>query len=141
MLHINRHLTIPAHEIEMHAVRSQGAGGQNVNKVSSAIHLRFDIYASSLPELYKARLLQLQDQRITTDGVIVIKAQDSRSQEQNKAAALQRLAELIKTVTVTRKKRRPTKPSKAAKRKRMDKKTLHGKVKSLRKRVKYSEHD
>lgn len=139
MLHINRHLIIPVHEIEMHAVRSQGAGGQNVNKVSSAIHLRFDINASSLPSLYKQRLLQLQDQRITTDGVIVIKAQDSRSQEQNKAAALQRLAELIKTVTVTRKKRRPTKPSKAAKHKRMDKKTLHGKVKSQRRRV--SHHD
>ncbi|MBE0622110.1 MAG: aminoacyl-tRNA hydrolase, partial [Burkholderiales bacterium] len=97
MLHISNSVAIPAREIEISAIRAQGAGGQNVNKVSSAIHLRFDIGASSLPDLYKERLLSLNDQRITKEGVVVIKAQQHRSQEKNKEEALARLQELIRS--------------------------------------------
>lgn len=135
MLQITNRTAIPLSEIDLSAVRSQGAGGQNVNKVATAIHLRFDIQASSLSPLYKERLLNLNDKRITKDGLIIIKAQQHRTQEQNKDDALQRLQALIQSVTVTPKKRKPTKPSRNAKKKRLDSKTKRGQIKALRKKV------
>jgi ribosome-associated protein len=126
---------IPESEVEISAVRAQGAGGQNVNKVSSAIHLRFDIRASSLPEALKERLLALNDQRITRDGVVVIKAQAYRSQEQNREDALRRLQELVEAVATPRRARRPTRPTRSSQLKRLDSKTSRGRVKQMRGKV------
>jgi ribosome-associated protein len=132
MLKITHHVSIPLSEIDMVPIRAQGAGGQHVNKVSSAIHLRFNIKQSSLPDVYKNRLLQTQDHRISSDGMIIIKAQRHRNQEQNKADALERLAGLIKKVTMPRKHRRKTKPSKRTIKKRVDSKVKRGQLKKLR---------
>jgi ribosome-associated protein len=135
MLQITPNLSLAEQEIDLQAIRAQGSGGQNVNKVASAIHLRFDIRASSLPERYKDRLLALSDQRITSDGVVVIKAQQFRTQEMNKENALARLAQLIKSVTVEQKSRKATRPTLGSKRRRMDSKTKRGRTKSLRGKV------
>jgi ribosome-associated protein len=132
MLQITKYSSISINEIDITAIRSQGAGGQNVNKVSTAIHLRFDINASSLSPIYKERLLNLSDRRITKDGVIIIKAQQHRTQEQNKDDALKRLQLLIKSITVTTPKRKQTKPSRGAQNRRIDNKTKRGEIKALR---------
>lgn len=132
MLKVSTRIQIPDHEIDISAIRAQGPGGQNVNKLATGIHLRFDIRASSLPELYKARLLALNDQRLTKEGVLVIKAQRRRTQEGNRDDALERLRELIQSVMAPHKRRIATKPSRSAREKRLEGKAKRSRTKALR---------
>ena len=135
MIFISNTISLNDNEVEVSAIRAQGAGGQNVNKVSSAIHLRFDIHASSLSDIHKQRLLDSKDSRMTKEGVLIIKAQQFRTQERNKIDAFERLQSFISKATYVNKTRKPTKPSRNAKRKRVDEKTQRGKTKVLRGKV------
>ena len=135
MLRISNNIYLSEEEIELTAIKSQGAGGQNVNKLATAIHLRFDVNNSSLPDFYKTRLLALKDRRINKEGVIIIKAQRYRTQEKNREDALQRLQALIQSVAVIAKARKATRPTKASQKKRVDEKVQRGKAKALRRKV------
>jgi len=135
MLNISNNVSLDENEITFEAIRAQGSGGQKVNKTSVAIHLRFDIATSSLPDFYKDKLLTLKDKRITKEGVIVIKSQQHRSQEQNREQALERLMELIKSVTIVQKKRIATKPTKGSVNRRLQSKKKHAGKKRLRGKV------
>lgn len=134
-LPISARVSIPMEEIDLHPIRARGAGGQNVNKVSSAIHLRFNIDASSLPDTYKQRLLALTDRRVTADGIIVIKSQQHRTQERNRQAALDRLQSLIQSVFVSVRTRIPTRPARGAVKRRLEQKSHRSKIKNLRRKV------
>ena len=137
MIVISRQVSIPDDELTITAIRAQGAGGQHVNKTSTAIHLRFDIRASSLPEYYKERLLETSHHLISADGVIIIKAQEYRSQEMNREAAIARLVSVIQTLTAEQKSRRPTRPTRASKERRLTSKAQKSSVKNMRGKVRY----